>query len=62
MHPGFFAAAEQEKYLENVIMTGHYAVMTPRYDERALAIFLENLHRYRTGQPLHNIIEKKLGY
>ena len=48
--------------MENVIITGHYAGMTPCYDERALAIFLENLHRYRAGHPLHNIIDKKLGY
>lgn len=48
--------------MENVIMTGHYAGMTPRYDERALTIFLENLRRYRAGQPLENIVDKKLGY
>lgn len=48
--------------MENVILTGHYAGMTPHYDERALAIFLDNLQRYRTGQPLHNIVDKRLGY
>jgi phosphoglycerate dehydrogenase-like enzyme len=48
--------------MENVIMTGHYAGMTPRYDERALAIFLANLKRYRADQPLKNVIDKRLGY
>jgi phosphoglycerate dehydrogenase-like enzyme len=48
--------------MENVILTGHYAGMTPRYDERALAIFLDNLRCYRAGQPLRNIVDKKLGY
>ncbi len=48
--------------MDNVIVTGHYAGMTPCYDERALAIFLDNLRRYRAGQPLQNIVDKNLGY
>jgi phosphoglycerate dehydrogenase-like enzyme len=48
--------------MENVIITGHYAGMTPCYDERALDIFLDNLQRYRAGQPLKNVVDKKLGY
>jgi phosphoglycerate dehydrogenase-like enzyme len=48
--------------MENLIMTAHYAGMTPCYDERALAIFLDNLRRYRTGQPLVNVVDKELGY
>ena len=48
--------------LENVIVTGHYAGATPHYDERAMAIFLDNLRRYRAGDPLCNVVDKKLGY
>jgi phosphoglycerate dehydrogenase-like enzyme len=48
--------------MENVILTGHYAGLTPRYFERAFAIFLDNLRRYKAGQPLHNIVDKRLGY
>ncbi|UCC62480.1 MAG: hypothetical protein JSV36_17190 [Anaerolineae bacterium] len=48
--------------MENVIITGHYAGMTPCYDERALGIVLDNLYRYRAGQPLKNIVDKRLGY
>jgi phosphoglycerate dehydrogenase-like enzyme len=48
--------------MENVIITGHYAGMTPEYDNRALAILLDNLHRYRTGKPMINVVNKKLGY
>jgi phosphoglycerate dehydrogenase-like enzyme len=48
--------------MENVIVTGHYAGMTPEYDNRALEILLENLRRYRTRQTLINIVDKKLGY
>jgi len=47
---------------ENVIVTAHYAGITPRYDERAMAIFLDNLRRYKAGEPLRNVVDKKLGY
>jgi phosphoglycerate dehydrogenase-like enzyme len=48
--------------MENVIITGHYAGMTPEYDNRALEILLENLERYRAGRPLLNIVDKRRGY
>jgi phosphoglycerate dehydrogenase-like enzyme len=48
--------------LEDVIVTAHYAGITPRYDERAMAIFLDNLRRYKAGEPLRNVVDKKLGY
>jgi phosphoglycerate dehydrogenase-like enzyme len=48
--------------MENVIITSHYAGITPVYDERAMAIFLDNLRRYRAGEPLRNVVDKRLGY
>jgi phosphoglycerate dehydrogenase-like enzyme len=48
--------------MDNVIITAHYAGGTPKYDERALAIFVENLRRYRAGEPLRNVVDKRLGY
>jgi phosphoglycerate dehydrogenase-like enzyme len=48
--------------MDNVILTGHYSGLTPRYFERAFAILLDNLQRYRSGQPLRNIVDKHLGY
>jgi phosphoglycerate dehydrogenase-like enzyme len=48
--------------MENVIVTAHYAGFNPHYDERAIAIFLDNLRRYRAGEPLRNVVDKKLGY
>lgn len=48
--------------VENVIITAHYAGLTPRYTERAMAIFLDNLERYVAGKPLRNVIDKRLGY
>jgi phosphoglycerate dehydrogenase-like enzyme len=48
--------------MDNVIITSHYSGLTPRYHERAMAIFLDNLHRYQAGEPLRNVVDKKLGY
>lgn len=48
--------------MENVIVTAHYAGATPHYDERAMTIFLDNLRRYRAGEPLRNVVDKRLGY
>ena len=48
--------------MDNVILTGHYSGLTPRYFERAFAILLDNLQRYRSGQPLRNVVDKWLGY
>ena len=48
--------------MENVILTGHYSGLTPHYFERAFAIFLDNLQRYAAGQPLRNVVDKRLGY
>jgi phosphoglycerate dehydrogenase-like enzyme len=48
--------------LDNVILTAHYAGLTPAYDQRALAILLDNLKRYRAGEPLKNVVDKAAGY
>lgn len=48
--------------MDNVIITAHYAGATPHYNERALAIFLDNLRRYVAGEPLQNVVDKSLGY
>lgn len=47
---------------ERVIITAHYAGLSPRYDERAFAIFLDNLERYVKGEGLRNVVDKDLGY
>jgi len=47
--------------LDNVLITGHYSGSTPAYDERALAIFEENLGRYVRGEPLRNRLDLTLG-
>jgi phosphoglycerate dehydrogenase-like enzyme len=48
--------------MDNVILTGHYSGLTPRYFERVFAILLDNLQRYRSGRPLRNVVDKQLGY
>lgn len=48
--------------MDNVIITPHYAGATPRYNDRLVAIFTENLRRYQAGQPLVNLVDKRLGY
>jgi phosphoglycerate dehydrogenase-like enzyme len=48
--------------MENVIITSHYSGLTPRYHERAMNIFLDNLQRYQAGEPLRNVVDKELGY
>lgn len=48
--------------MENVIVTPHYAGATPFYVDRLLDIFTENLERYQAGEPLVNVVDKKLGY
>jgi len=48
--------------LDNMIITGHYAGSTPKYNQRAMAIFLDNLRRYRAGEPLRNVVDKREGY
>jgi phosphoglycerate dehydrogenase-like enzyme len=48
--------------MHNVIITSHYAGRTPHYEERAMAIFMENLERYRAGKPLRNVVDPVLAY
>ena len=35
---------------------------TPAYEERAFALFEENLRRYLVGEPLINVVDKHLAY
>lgn len=48
--------------MENVIVTSHYSGATPRYAERVLEIFLDNLGRLKSGEKLRNVVDKKRGY
>ncbi|HEV2123483.1 MAG TPA: D-2-hydroxyacid dehydrogenase [Chloroflexota bacterium] len=48
--------------LENAIITSHTSGYSVHYFERSIAIFCENLRRFRAGQPLRNVVDKHLGY
>lgn len=48
--------------LSNAILTPHISGNTPHYDERATALFAENLQRYVSGLPLFNQFDLARGY
>ncbi len=48
--------------LENVILTPHVSGTSPRYLDRAVPLFCENLRRFLAGQPLLNLVDKERGY
>ena len=48
--------------LPNVILTPHIAGFSPYYDERAVALFIQNLRRYLEELPLYNRLDPDLEY
>jgi phosphoglycerate dehydrogenase-like enzyme len=75
LHEGWIAGAgldvfEQEPLpldsplweLENALISPHVAGFTARYDERAAALFAENLRRYLAGEPMLNLVDRVAGY
>jgi phosphoglycerate dehydrogenase-like enzyme len=48
--------------LENVLLSPHCADHTADWQEQAMQFFLQQFERYRSGEPLLNLVNKKLGY
>jgi len=48
--------------LENVLLSPHSADHTAGIEDLAMNVFLENFERFRNGEPLQNIVDKKAGY
>jgi phosphoglycerate dehydrogenase-like enzyme len=48
--------------LENVIVTPHASNSSPRLRERSLTLLLENVGRFKRGEPLLNVVDKREGY
>ena len=48
--------------LPSVIISPHVAGNTDQYSRRFTDLFLENLARYRAGEPLRNVVDLARGY
>jgi phosphoglycerate dehydrogenase-like enzyme len=48
--------------LENVLLSPHCADHTPDWLDRAMQFFIEQFERFQKGEPLMNVVDKKLGY
>ena len=48
--------------LDNVLLSPHSADHTVGWEELAMQIFIANFERFRNGQPLTNVVDKKAGY
>jgi phosphoglycerate dehydrogenase-like enzyme len=48
--------------LDNVLVTPHISGGTPRYMERAVDLFCDNLRRYLDGETLRNVVDPARGY
>jgi phosphoglycerate dehydrogenase-like enzyme len=48
--------------MENVILTPHCSAVYDGWDRRSVAMFAENLWRYRRGDTLENIVNPERGY
>jgi phosphoglycerate dehydrogenase-like enzyme len=48
--------------LENVLLSPHCADHTPDWLDNAMRFFITQFERFRCGEPLLNVVDKKLGY
>ncbi|HZR83669.1 MAG TPA: D-2-hydroxyacid dehydrogenase [Candidatus Binatia bacterium] len=48
--------------LENAIVTPHVSGYTATYFQKVLDLFRDNLRRFVRGEPLRNVVDKRLGY
>lgn len=48
--------------LENVLLSPHCADHTPDWLDNAMKFFIDQYERLRKGEPLLNVVDKKLGY
>ena len=48
--------------LDNVLLSPHSADHTVGWPNLAMQLFVDNFERFRNGQPLQNVVDKKAGY
>ena len=50
-------------HLRSALVVPHVSPVSPgRFWPRSLELFLDNWHRYASGQPLRNLVDKQAGY
>jgi phosphoglycerate dehydrogenase-like enzyme len=62
VHPEPLPAGHPLWSMENVIITPHMSGDTDNYLDDLGQLFVENLKRYCTGEPLENVVDKDLGF
>jgi phosphoglycerate dehydrogenase-like enzyme len=48
--------------LENILLSPHCADHTPDWLDNAMRFFIDQFQRFRSSEPLLNVVDKKLGY
>ena len=48
--------------LDNMIVSPHCSGYATDYLDQALAYFIRNMEKFKTGKPMENLIDKHLGY
>jgi phosphoglycerate dehydrogenase-like enzyme len=48
--------------LDNAILTPHVSNSSPKLRERSLALVVENVRRFKAGEPLLNLVDRTAGY
>jgi phosphoglycerate dehydrogenase-like enzyme len=50
--------------LDNVLISPHCTDQTrnPDWWELSMQLFIDNFHRWRSGEPLNNVVDKQAGY
>ncbi len=48
--------------LDNVILTPHVSNSSPRVRDRSLALVVDNVRRFKSGEPLRNLVDRAAGY
>lgn len=62
VHPEPLPAGHPLWSMENVIITPHMSGDTEDHIDDLGLLFLDNLTRYRAGEPLQNVVDKELGF
>lgn len=48
--------------MENVMITPHVAAISDRIEDRRIGLILQNIRRFRDGEPLLNVVDNRKGY